>query len=94
MPHKKSQTKTDRLNFWLPNDLCERVKSVAAANGWTITEAARNLIAEGLESHGKPSLRAEIDEIKWRLDILSNTSVSGPRPSDAAQHDPKNSHVG
>lgn len=75
MPRKKSQIKTDRLNFWLPNDLCERVKSVAAAKGWTITEAARNLIAEGLESHGKPSLREEIDEIKRRLDILSNEVI-------------------
>jgi hypothetical protein len=73
MPRKKSQIKTDRLNFWLPNDLYEQVKSVAAAKGWTITEAARNLLAEGLEIHGKPTLREEVDEIKRRLDMLSNS---------------------
>jgi DNA polymerase III delta subunit len=72
MPRKKSQIKTDRLNFWLPNALCERVKKVAAEKGWTITEAARNLIAEGLESHGRSSLRDEIEELKRRMDILSN----------------------
>jgi hypothetical protein len=37
-----------------------------------MAEAARNLLATGLENSDQPSLRAEIDEIKRRLDILSN----------------------
>jgi hypothetical protein len=89
MPRKKNPAKQDRLNFWLSHDLRERVQSLANSKGWTLTEAARNLIAEGLEAHEKPSLRAEIDEIKRRLDILSNAQghISPPGASMANRKD-------
>ena len=66
----KERKKQARLNFWLPQETCDRLRGLANAKGWTITEAVRNLITEGLETQKKTDVISDLEDLKRRVDSL------------------------
>lgn len=78
MARKKTLTKEQRLNFWVHGSMYDRILALAKSRGWTMAEAGRHLLSVGLENDDQPSLRAEIAELKRRMDILSNGVLNEP----------------
>lgn len=61
MPKTNAQPKV-RLDLFFPESLVEEIKAIAEADGWTVSELCRFLMADGLAVYAEKSNKRMINQ--------------------------------